>query len=91
MNDCVYNAEDAETLRQLIIGIAKSLVDHPERVTVTTRQDTSLTTLTLIVSPDDLGKVIGKQGRTARSIRTILGAACMKVHHLFHLDIAETA
>jgi predicted RNA-binding protein YlqC (UPF0109 family) len=47
------------------------------------------TALKLRVSPQDVGKVIGKQGRTARSMRTILGAVSMKLHHRYTLDILE--
>ncbi len=52
-----------------------------------TENDSSV--IRLRVAHDDLGKVIGKQGRTARSLRTILGAASMKLHHRFALDILE--
>ena len=71
----------------LISGLAKALVDSPEEVTVKSAPDNDGTVLLLRVAPADLGKVIGKQGRTARSIRTILGAASMKAQHRFSLDI----
>jgi len=71
----------------LISGLAKALVDSPEEVTVKSAPDNDGTVLLLRVAPTDLGKVIGKQGRTARSIRTILGAASMKAQHRFSLDI----
>jgi predicted RNA-binding protein YlqC (UPF0109 family) len=78
-------------MRTLILEIGRALVDEPEavRVEVTTAGDS--TALRLFVSPNDIGKVIGKQGRTARSLRTILSAASMKLHHRFSLDIVETA
>ena len=59
----------------LVEAIAKSLVDAPEQVSVQAIQDGESTILRLRVAPGDLGKVIGRQGRTARSFRTILGAA----------------
>ena len=62
-------------MKQLIEDIAKALVDIPEEVSVRLVEGEQVTVLELKVAPSDLGKVIGKQGRTARSIRTILGAA----------------
>ena len=76
-------------MKQLIEDIAKALVDIPEEVSVREVQGEQVTVLELKVAPSDLGKVIGKQGRTARSLRTILGAASMKLHHRFALDILE--
>ncbi len=74
---------------QLIEDIAKALVDIPEEVTVREVQGEQVTVLELRVAPSDLGKVIVKQGRTARSIRTILGAAGMKLNRRFTLEILE--
>ena len=71
----------------LVSGMAKALVDLPDEVSVQSASDNDGTVLSLRVAPADLGKVIGKQGRTARSIRTILGAASMKAQHRFSLDI----
>jgi len=76
-------------LRQLVEEIAKALVDLPEQVTVREVQGEQVTVLELRVAPTDLGKVIGKQGRTARSIRTLLGAAGMKLNRRFTLEILE--
>jgi predicted RNA-binding protein YlqC (UPF0109 family) len=76
-------------VRQLIEDIAKALVDIPEEVAVREVQGEQVTVLELKVAPSDLGKVIGKQGRTARSIRTILGAAGMKLNRRFTLEILE--
>jgi len=73
----------------LVAEIAKALVDAPENVTVQALQDGESTVLRLSVAPGDIGKVIGKQGRTARSLRTILAAASMKRKHRFALDIVE--
>lgn len=76
-------------MRQLIEDIAKALVDIPEEVTVREVTGEQVTVLELKVAQSDLGKVIGKQGRTARSIRTILGAAGMKLNRRFTLEILE--
>ena len=76
-------------MQDLIAGLAKALVDHPEVVSVEVIPEASSTVLRLRVAATDIGKVIGKQGRTARSIRTILSAASMKLQHRFSLDIVE--
>lgn len=76
-------------MKQLIEDIAKALVDVPEDVVVKALEGEQTTVLELKVAPGDLGKVIGKQGRTARSIRTILGAASMKLNRRFTLEILE--
>lgn len=76
-------------MRELVEQIAKALVDNPDQVTVRAVEGEQVTVLELRVAPTDLGKVIGKQGRTARSIRTILGAAGMKMRKRFTLEILE--
>jgi predicted RNA-binding protein YlqC (UPF0109 family) len=76
-------------MKQLIEDIAKALVDIPEEVAVRVVEGEQVTVLELRVAASDLGKVIGKQGRTARSIRTILGAAGMKLNRRFTLEILE--
>ena len=76
-------------MKQLIEDIAKALVDIPEEVVVKEVLGEQVTVLELRVAASDLGKVIGKQGRTARSIRTILGAAGMKLKRRFTLEILE--
>ncbi len=76
-------------MKDLVEDIAKALVDIPEEVAVREVQGEQATLLELRVAPSDLGKVIGKQGRTARSIRTLLGAAGMKLNRRFTLDILE--
>ena len=76
-------------MKDLVIDIAKALVDIPDEVTVREVEGEQVTVLELRVAPSDLGKVIGKQGRTARSVRTILGAVSMKLHHRYTLDILE--
>ena len=76
-------------MKDLVEMIAKALMDNPEQVTVTEVEGEQTTVLELRVSPSDLGKVIGKQGRTARCIRTLLGAAGMKLKKRFVLEILE--
>ena len=80
---------EGKPMKQFIEDIAKALVDIPEEVVVITVEGEQITVLELKVAPSDLGKVIGKQGRTARSIRTILGAAGMKLNRRFTLEILE--
>ena len=82
-------AEHANEMRTLVEEIAKVLVDVPDQVSVTAVDEDEGTVLELRVAAEDLGKVIGKQGRTARSMRTILGAVSMKLHHRYMLDILE--
>jgi hypothetical protein len=76
-------------VKDLVTEIAKALVDIPEEVAVREITGEQVTVLELRVAPSDLGKVIGKQGRTARSIRTLLGAAGMKLNRRFTLEILE--
>jgi hypothetical protein len=76
-------------VKELVTEIAKVLVDHPEEVTVQEVTGEQVTVLELRVAAGDLGKVIGKQGRTARSIRTLLAAAGMKANRRFTLEILE--
>ena len=76
-------------MKELIEMIAKALVDSPDQVVVQAIEGEQSTVLELRVAPTDLGKVIGKQGRTARSIRTILGAAGMKLKRRYTLEILE--
>ena len=76
-------------MKELIEQIAKALVDNPDQVFVRPIEGEQTTVLELRVAQTDLGKVIGKQGRTARSIRTILSAAGMKLKKRFTLEILE--
>lgn len=76
-------------MKNLIEFIAKSLVDHPEDVQVSEVEGEQTTVLELKVAQDDLGKVIGKQGRTARALRTILSAASTKAKKRTVLEILE--
>jgi predicted RNA-binding protein YlqC (UPF0109 family) len=81
--------DPSELMKKLVQEIVRALVDQPENVSVELIQDHDSTVIRLRVAHQDIGKVIGKQGRTARSLRTILGAASMKLHHRFSLDILE--
>lgn len=73
----------------LIEQLAQSLVDKPEQVEVGTLRGENVTVFELRVAPEDVGKVIGRQGRTARSMRILLGAMSMSLKHKFTLDIIE--
>jgi predicted RNA-binding protein YlqC (UPF0109 family) len=81
--------ETGGDMRMLVEQIAQALVDAPEQVQVTPVEDNGATILELRVAQTDLGKVIGRQGRTAKSIRTILGAASMKFQQRYILEIIE--
>ena len=76
-------------MKAIIEYIAKSLVDHPEEVQVSEVEGEQTSVLELKVSKEDLGKVIGKQGRTARAMRTILSAASTKSKKRTVLEILE--
>lgn len=76
-------------LKELVEYIAKSLVDSPDEVQVTEVGGEQTVVYELRVAKEDLGKVIGKQGRTARAIRTILGAASTKLKKRSVLEILE--
>jgi len=76
-------------MKDLINYIAQALVDHPEEVSVTEIEGNQTSVLELKVAKEDLGKVIGKQGRTARAMRTILNAASAKIKKRTVLEIIE--
>jgi len=78
-----------EAMKNLIDYIAKSLVDNPDDVIVSEVEGNSTTIIELKVAKDDLGKVIGKQGRTAKAMRTILSAASAKIKKRSVLEIIE--
>ena len=80
---------DTVQVDELVREIARALVDEPNAVEVEAVSRGENTVLNLRVAPQDVGKVIGKQGRTARSVRTILGAVSMKLRHRYTLDILE--
>jgi predicted RNA-binding protein YlqC (UPF0109 family) len=76
-------------MKELIDYIVRAIVDHPEQVTVSEIEGNQTLVLELKVAKEDLGKVIGKQGRTARALRTILGAASAKNKKRSVLEIIE--
>lgn len=76
-------------MKNLIEILAKALVDYPEQVKVTEVEGENTSVIELAVAKEDLGKVIGKQGRTARALRTILTAASAKVKKRASLEIIE--
>jgi predicted RNA-binding protein YlqC (UPF0109 family) len=76
-------------MKDLIKYIAEALVDYPEQVEVTEVVGNQTSVLELKVAKEDLGKIIGKQGRTARAVRTILSAASAKVKKRTVLEILE--
>ena len=78
-------------MEELVRYIASTLVDHPEQVQVKTVDNPESTIIELSVGPDDMGKVIGKQGRIAKSIRTVVKAAAAKENKHIHysVDIVE--
>jgi predicted RNA-binding protein YlqC (UPF0109 family) len=80
----------AEGLREVLEYVAREIVDDPDGVEVTETEDDRGVLLTLRVAQEDMGKVIGRGGRTARSIRTVMKAAAMRagIHHV-HVEIAD--
>ncbi|HLZ11185.1 MAG TPA: KH domain-containing protein [Candidatus Acidoferrum sp.] len=76
-------------MKELVESIARALVDRPEDVRVTVVEGSHGVVLELRVHAEDLGKVIGRQGRTAKAIRTLLGAGGMKLRKRFTLEIHE--
>jgi predicted RNA-binding protein YlqC (UPF0109 family) len=76
-------------MQELISHLAKSLVDNPDMVTVTMSEEDNTITIGLAVAKEDLGKVIGKQGRTARAMRSLLAVTAGKENKRSRLDILE--
>jgi len=76
-------------MKDLIIYLAKSLVNHPDEVEVKEIQGETAAILELRVAKEDLGRIIGKQGRTAKSLRTILNAAASRTNRKVVLEIVE--
>jgi uncharacterized protein len=76
-------------VQRLIEYVAKSLADEPEKVSVTLVEEPGETVIELEVGPRDVGKVIGKQGRTVRAMRSLLSAAGVRSRKRFELDIIE--
>ena len=76
-------------MKELVEVITKALVDHPEEVVVTEREEGRKTKIELHVAPSDMGKVIGKQGRIAKAIRTVVKAASSKEDDFVDVDIVD--
>lgn len=76
-------------MKELVAYIAQSLVDAPDHVAVNAEETDDSITIELKVAPEDLGKVIGKQGRTARAMRSLLAAASARDNRKSRLDILE--
>jgi predicted RNA-binding protein YlqC (UPF0109 family) len=76
-------------VKELVETIARALVDRPDDVQVKTVGGAQVTVVELRVNAEDLGKIIGRQGRTAKAIRTVLSAAGTKQHKRFTLEILE--
>lgn len=76
-------------MKDLVKVIAKSLVDHPEEVEVTQKESDGVIVVELRVASDDMGKVIGKQGRIAKAIRTVVKAASSKERKKVVVDILQ--
>ncbi len=74
-------------MKELVEVIAKALVDHPEEVTVTEKEDGKRLTIELHVAASDMGKVIGKQGKIAKAIRSVVRAASFKENIRVDVDI----
>jgi len=75
-------------MKELLITLAKNLVSQPELVEVIEDEQDGVTTLSLKVGPDDMGKVIGKQGRIARAIRTVVKAAAINENKKVNVEIS---
>jgi hypothetical protein len=76
-------------MKELVVYMAKALVDNPDQVEVSELEGEQTSVIELKVAKEDLGKVIGKQGRTARAMRTILSAASTKIRKRSVLEIIE--
>jgi hypothetical protein len=88
-NELPIDARKGEAMKDLISCIAKALVDQPEQVSVSEIESSQTNVLELSVAKEDMGKVIGKQGRNAQAIRTILSAASGKARKRYVLEIVE--
>ncbi len=82
-------SEQSGDVKVLLEQVTRALVDAPDQVSVNSAEEDGETVLELTVSPNDLGKVIGKSGRTARALRALLGAASIKAHKRYTLEILE--
>lgn len=78
-----------QEMKDLLLYIARSLVEHPDDVTVTEKQSADELTLELRVAPDDMGKVIGRQGRIAKEIRTVVRSYAQRTGVKVSVDIVD--
>lgn len=76
-------------MKELLLYVAKQLVENPDAVTVTEREDADTTVLELRVAPEDMGKVIGRQGRIAKEIRTVIKAVAQRDGKSVTVDIVD--
>jgi predicted RNA-binding protein YlqC (UPF0109 family) len=76
-------------LEELLLFLARSLVDEPEKVEVTSQETDSRVDLILRVAPNDVGKVIGRHGRIVKSIRTVIKAASVKANKRVNVEVAD--
>lgn len=76
-------------MEELILAIVKPLVDHPEDVLISVDETKATTSYKLSVNKEDMGRVIGKQGRIAKAVRTVVYAAGSKNNKKLHLEIAD--
>ena len=76
-------------MKELLIYIAQSLVEHPESVSVTEYETPAETVLELRVAPEDMGKVIGRQGRIAKEIRTLMRSVAQRQGKRISVDIVD--
>ena len=76
-------------MKELLLYVATRLVDHPDEVTVTQREDEDKTVLELRVAPEDMGKVIGRQGRIAKEIRTVIKSVAQRDGKRVTVDILD--
>lgn len=85
----VGGSETAPLLRELVLYLARALVEHPDEVAVEEIDEPDATVFELKVAESDLGRVIGRQGRTAKALRTVLSAASAKMKRRAILEILE--
>ncbi len=78
-----------QQLENLLLFLARSLVDEPEKVEVTGRETDSRVDLTLRVAPGDVGKVIGRHGRIVKAIRSVMKAAAVKANKRVNVEVAD--
>ena len=78
-----------QQLEDLLLFLARSLVDEPEKVEVEGRETDSRVDLTLRVAPDDVGRVIGRGGRIVKAIRTVIKAASVKANKRVNVEVAD--